>query len=204
MDFVSSRCGCGPYSRAGWLFLRRVLRASAFVVLFAASWPQYAAQSDVQRAEYKVKAVFLYRFASYVEWPRHVWARSDSPLVIGVIGADTLGDELTQAVAERTVDGRPVTIRKLRRGEPITGLHMLFIGRSEGVHVADVLASAKDKAVLTVTESEDAFPRGSMINLVVADDKVRFDVALQPAQLADLKISARLLGLARNVISNPS
>jgi hypothetical protein len=151
-----------------------------------------------------VKAAFLYRFASYVEWPPQVLPRAESPLVIGVIGADALGDELAQVVADRTVAGRPVTVRKLRRGEALTGVHVLFIGRSDAHRSADVLAAAKGKAVLTVTESEDAFALGSVINFVLLDDKVRFDVALRPAEMENLKISARLLSVARKVIPSPS
>ena len=198
MAFVFPQFGCASGSRH---FVGRVVRASACAVLFAAgSSTDCSAQSNVQTAEYKVKAAFLYKFISYVEWPARVFARADSPLVIGVIGTDTLGDELAEAVTDRTVNGRPVVVRKLQRGETVTELHILFIGRSEGVRVANALASTKGKAVLTVTESEDAFALGSVINLVVVENKVRFDVALQAAQQANLKISSRLLGLARKVI----
>jgi hypothetical protein len=188
-----------PWS--GW----RALSAGAFLAMCASgSWTTCSAQSDAQALEYKVKAAFLYRFASYVEWPPQVLPRADSPLVIGVIGADALGDELAQVVADRTVAGRPVTVRKLRRGEALTGVHVLFIGRSDAHRSADVLAAAKGKAVLTVTESEDAFALGSVINFVLLDDKVRFDVALRPAEMENLKISARLLSVARKVIPSPS
>ena len=83
-------------------------------------------------------------------------------------------------------------------------MHVLFIGRSDAHRSADVLAAAKGKAVLTVTESEDAFALGSVINFVILDDKVRFDVALRPAEMENLKISARLLSVARKVIPSPS
>ena len=76
-----------PWS--GW----RALSAGAFLVMCASgSWTTCSAQSDARALEYKVKAAFLYRFASYVEWPPQVLPRADSPLVIGVIGADVLGD----------------------------------------------------------------------------------------------------------------
>jgi hypothetical protein len=157
------------------------------------------AQSDLQTAEYKVKAAFLYKFASYVQWPARVFERPDSPLVIGVAGADVLGDELAQIVAGRSIEGRPVQVRKLRRGEALNGLQVLFIGRSDR-GPSEVLASAKGRPVLTVTESEDAFAMGSMINFVIVEDRVRFDVALHEAETADLKVSARLLSVARKVL----
>jgi len=162
------------------------------------------AQADALADEYRVKAAFLYKFGSYIEWPDRSFARGDSPVAIGVMGADTLAEELAQIVAGRNVNGRPVLVRRLRPGDPIAGLHVLFIGRSDSGRLAEILAAARGRALLTVTESEDALELGSMINFVVVDDKVRFDVAPPPAESGNLKISARLLGVARKVISKPS
>jgi YfiR/HmsC-like len=160
------------------------------------------AQADVQSAEYKVKAAFLYKFASYIEWPSQVFERPESPIVIGVAGADAMSDELAQVVTGRSIGGRPVEVRKLGRGAPLNGLQILFVGRSDRSS-SDVLASAKGRPVLTVTESEDAFARG-MINFVIVDDRVRFDVALREAEISNLKVSARLLRVARRVLPGPS
>ena len=179
-------------------------RRARFAVVLALSiatawWPPCLAQSELQATEYKVKAAFLYKFAGYVEWPPQVFEKTDSPFVIGIAGADVLGDELAQVVAGRSIEGRPVEVRKLRRGEALNGLQVLFIGRSDR-GPSEVLASAKGRPVLTVTESEDAFAMGSMINFVIVGDRVRFDVALRQAEMANLKVSARLLSVARRVL----
>jgi hypothetical protein len=186
-------------------FCRRVLQAALFlstvaILIANANWADCLAQADVITAEYNVKAAFLYKFPNYVEWPAQAFERPDSPLVIGIAGADTLADQLVQTVADRTVGGRPVMVRKLRRGEALAGVHMLFVGR-DSVRPAEVLAAANGKPVLTVTESQDAFALGSVINFVVMDDKVRFDVALGPAELGNLKVSARLLTVARKILA---
>jgi hypothetical protein len=162
------------------------------------------AETDAQSAEYRVKAAFLYKFGSYVDWPAQTFERMDSPMIIGVVGADSLADELAQIVAGRTINGRPLIIKKLRRGEPLTGLHILFVGRMEEARMTDALAAARGSATLVVTESNNAIPPGSMINFVLVDDKVRFDIALPPAQQGNLKISARLLGVARKVLAGSS
>ncbi|MGB5082450.1 MAG: YfiR family protein, partial [Burkholderiales bacterium] len=158
-----------------------------------------AARAD-QPDEYRVKAAFLYKFGSYVEWPERSFARPDSPIAIGVMGADTLADELAQIVAGRNVNGRPVLVRKLRPGNSVAGLHVLFIGRTGRGRLAEILGAARSQALLTVTESDEALDLGSMINLVVVEDKVRFDVALPSSESGNLKISARLLGVARKVV----
>ena len=120
------------------------------------------------------------------------------------MGADALADELEQLAVGRTFAGRPVTVRKLGRGDSIAGLHILFVGRAESGRLASILAATRGRALLTVTESDNALKLGSTINFVVVDDKVHFDVAPPPPESGSLKISARLLAVARKVVSNPS
>jgi len=192
-------------SRSG-RFTRAAVRVFGACVLAAAAvlaMGPACAQSEAQ-SEYRVKAAFLYKFGSYVEWPDRTFPSPDSPLTIGVIGADALADELAQIVSGRSVNGRPVQVRRLRAGESMAGLQVLFIGRADGGRLGEILAAAKGRSLLTVTESEDALQLGSVINFVVVDDKVRFDVALPPADLGSLKISSRLLAVARKVVSRPS
>lgn len=162
------------------------------------------ARAQPHAAEYQVKAAFLYKFLSFVDWPAEVFERPDSPLVIGVLGADPLADELVAVVAERTAHGRPVAARKLRPGESVAGLHMLFVGRPGSAQLPALLDSAKGQPMLTVTESDEAFAQGSAINFVIVDNKVRFDVAPHAAELGNLKISSRLLAVARKVLPGPS
>jgi hypothetical protein len=202
--------------RSGWKLVQfdrravpggvaRWLRACAFSIVVAGgvAGPR-AAQADAQADEYRVKAAFLYKFGSYIEWPARRFAHPDSPLAVGVMGADALADELAQIVAGRSVNGRAVQVRKLRPGDPIGGLHVLFIGRADGGRLPEVLAAAKGRALLTVTESDEALELGSVINFVVVDDKVRFDVAPPPADSGNLRISSRLLAVARKVVSKSS
>jgi hypothetical protein len=154
--------------------------------------------------ELQVKAAYLYKFAGYVEWPDGAFPHQDSPLVIGVIGADAVADELEHIVTGHTINGRTITARKLRRGDPLTGLHMLFIGRLEKAHMLELFSEAKSKPLLTVTESEDAHALGSMINFVITNDRLRFEVALEPVGQGGLKISARMLAAAYKVTPGAS
>jgi len=208
MELLSKRPGwklAGSDRRAVPGGAARWLRACAFSILVAAGFAgPCAAQADAQADEYRVKAAFLYKFGAYVEWPERSFAGPESPLAIGVMGADALADELARIVAGRNVNGRPVLVRRLRPGDPLRGLHVLFIGRARGDRLAAILAEARGRPVLTVTESEEGFEFGSTINFVVVEHKVRFDVAPPPAESGSLKISARLLGVARKVVSKPS
>ena len=108
-----------------------------------------------------------------------------------------MADELDAVVADRTVHGRPVVVRRLRPASRLGGLHVLFVGRGESARLPDLLAAAQGQPLLIVTESDEAPARGSMINFVVVDDKVRFDVALRAAERGKLKISVAPAGAWR-------
>ena len=184
--------------------LRRL--ASAGLVL-AAPWcvPHARAQtSDQPPIERQVKAAYLYKFGSYVEWPERAFPGPDSPIRIGVIGADALADELAQMVGGRTVNGRPLVVRKLRREDSVAGLNILFVGHSNNARLGEILAATKGQPMLTVTESDDGIAAGSMINFVVVDGKVRFEAAPKAAVMNNLNISARLLAAAYKVAQGAS
>src|SRR5688572_30220270 len=76
-----------------------------------------AAQSSRGDVEQQVKAAYLYKFGSYVEWPDSVFTGPGDAIRIGIVGANPLADELTQMVTGRTINGRPITVRKVRAGE---------------------------------------------------------------------------------------
>ena len=186
-----------PGERAGaWCLV-----AIALVLALASAGVR--ADTDASVGEYRLKAAFLFKFLGFVEWPAAVLERPDSPFVIGVLGAKTMGDELAQTVSGRQVAGHPVQVRVLGRADSTAGLQVLFIGRAEGARMAAVVTAADGQPLLVVTESEAGLAAGSAINFVVVDDKVRFDIALRAVERAGLKISARLLAVARNVLPNP-
>ena len=176
--------------------------AVALALLFGNSCAR--AESDTTAAEYRIKAAFLFKFVGFVEWPPATFERADAPFTIGVLGNATLGNELEQIVAGRQVTGHPVRVRVLGRGDSSAGLQVLFVGLSEAGHLGAVVAATDGVSTLVVSESDGALALGSAINFVVVDDKVRFDVALHSINRAGLKISARLLAVARVVQPDPS
>jgi len=165
----------------------------------AGAWAQAERAAARVAEEHQVKAAYLYKFLGFIQWPPQSFVSAEAPFVIGVVGADALADELARVVASRQVNGRSAVARKLGPGEPPTGVHLLFIGRDVGARAAGLLAQARDQSMLTVTETEEAFEAGSAINFVVVDNKVRFDIAPRSAEASSLKISSRLIGVARRV-----
>ena len=207
LDSAGANASATERPHLAWIraFLARARRAQglmiagAVMLLLAGTSSPCTAQSDPQATEYQVKAAYLYKFVGYVEWPLRAEAASDAPVTIGVMGADGLADELQQVVAGRNINGRPISVRKLGPGDPVAGLQMLFIGRAAS-DIGELLADSRKNGVLTVTESDNAFALGSVINFVVVQDKIRFDIGLQSAEHAHLRISSRLLGVARKVV----
>ena len=153
------------------------------------------AQTEESADESHVKAAFLYKFTGYVDWPDSAFERPDAPFVIGVQGSSPLLSELAQLTAGRKVRERSILVRKVLANESTAGLHLLFVGRAEAVH-----ADAPSRPVLIVTEAEGTMPRASMINFLVVDRHVRFEIALRSVERAGLRMSSRLLSVAQRVI----
>jgi hypothetical protein len=149
--------------------------------------------------ERQVKAAYLYRFAGFVDWPDGSFAHPDSALQIGVAGNDALAEQAAQMVAGRSVNGHPLMVRKIRHGDSLADLHILFVGAMDKTAMADLMGAARSHSVLTVSDVQDAASAGSMINFVVADDRLRFEVALGNVTASRLRISARMLAAAYKV-----
>lgn len=169
------------------------------MLLLACAW-QAARAADVELAEYQIKAAFLCKFGNYVEWPAEATGGTDQPFVIGVMAAPGVADALALAARGQTVHGRPILVRRTERvGELVEGVAIVYIARSHAARSTEVIGVLKDRPVLTVTESDADQPGGGIVNFVVVDDKVKFDISLTAATRSRLRISARLLGVARSV-----
>jgi hypothetical protein len=173
------------------------------LLLFAVFGMAKAQSADAELAEYQIKAAFLCKFGHYVDWPGAAGASASQPLpfVIGVMAASGVADELALAARGQLIQGRPLLVRRIERAaDAADGPSIIFIARSHMARAGEVLAAVRDRPVLTVTdEVQGAAPDSAIINFVVVDDKVRFDVSLAAANRAGLRISARLLTVARTV-----
>jgi hypothetical protein len=194
---ILNRC---PRTPAPWARVAATLALALLLWTLAAPGNTQTASDE---AEYQVKAAFLYKFLGFVEWPNAIFSRADAPIVIGVLGAEPLAEELSRIVVSRTVSGRSVAVRRFGGGDPVVDVHVLFVSRANSARLPAILAATRGRALLTVSESDDArASEGSVINFVTVDDKVRFDVRLDRAEQAGLRISARLLSVARKVVAS--
>lgn len=158
-----------------------------------------ASDADTSTLERTVKAAYLYKFLSYVEWPPSSFPLPDSPYVIAVADDDAVASELVALTKGRTSNNRPITVKRLNFGDSLAGIHLLFIGRQETARQAQWLRQTAKRAVLTVTDSDLGIADGATINFRQIDGRVRFEVSLGAAERNDLKLSSRLLAVAINI-----
>jgi YfiR/HmsC-like len=159
-----------------------------------------AQAGDADSSEYLIKAGFIYNFAKFVEWPSAAFSQPDSPIVIGVLGADPFGNVLDRIVEDKKIGPRGFVVRRYKWGKELKDLKdckILFVSASEKTHIDEILLSVKGLPILTVGETPGFAERGGVIRFTLEDNRVRFEVNVDAAHQADLNISSRLLTLAK-------
>ena len=150
-------------------------------------------------SEYQVKAVFLYNFSRFVEWPETAFADPKSPFVVGVFGFDPFGADLDEAVRGESVRGHPLVVRRVRNPAEVADCQILFIHHSERDRLPEVLAAVDKRSILTVSDLENAAQLGVMIRFVTQNGRIRMRINAESARAAQLTISSNLLRSAEIV-----
>ncbi|MGD0920157.1 MAG: YfiR family protein [Terriglobia bacterium] len=184
-----------------WTLLFRKSPCLALTITFWAvmgSAPHARAQAEGV-GEYQVKAAFLYNFAKFVEWSPEAVPKADAPFILGVVGEDPFGPVLEETLKGKTANGHPFAIRRFRREEDARGCQILFTSSSDQRYIRSLLAILKGSSVLTVGETEGFCRLGGIVNFTLEEDKVRFEINRDAAERARLKISSKLLSVAKVV-----
>jgi YfiR/HmsC-like len=158
---------------------------------------------SISLSEYQVKAAFLFHFAQFVDWPPEAFKDAESPLTYCTVGEDPFHGALEASMSGKMIGMRPVRVQHFKRAQDMQSCEVLFLGAQEQKSISAALANLKGIPVLTVGESEHFVEEGGMIGFFLEDNKVRFEINLDAAERARLKISARLLALAKTVIGVP-
>lgn len=142
-------------------------------------------------SEYQLKAVFLFNFAHFVEWPPGALAEENSPFVIGVLGKDPFGRSLDEVVRGETVSHHPLAVERYPDVARLRNCQILFIPAEELPHLEEITDALKGRSVLTVTDGPA--PRGVVIALRKEDSHIRLRIDLAAAKANSLTISSKLL-----------
>jgi len=143
--------------------------------------------------EYQVKAVFLFNFAQFVNWPAGAFADPQAPLIIGVLGDDPFDTVLDEAVRDEKIGARPLLIQRYQRVEDIGICHILFISRSETGRLEQIVARLQNRSILTVGDTDGFSRRGVMIRFLSENNKIRLRINLDATKAASLMLSSKLL-----------
>jgi hypothetical protein len=151
-------------------------------------------------SEAQLKAALLFNFAKFVEWPTKALPEATTQFQICILGSDALREELGTITRDRTVGGHKLLVREVQDPHLARGCHMLFVSATGKKQRTQILESLRGTGALTVSDVEGFAEQGGMINLVMREGKVQFEINHKAATQEGLVISARLLSLAKFVI----
>ena len=196
------------------VYILVVLALALFVMPIVAGAREQSAQSR----EHQIKAAFLYNFIKFVDWPKEKFGNSDEPIIIGLIGGHSghIGEAI-EPIKDKKVKGKNIVVKHFksfeelkkssgednpesgRKIEALTKCHLLFICDKEK-NFKEIINSVKDHSVLTVGEVKGFLESGGIINFLMEEKKIRFEVNIVAARQAELKIRSKLLRLAKRVV----
>jgi len=178
--------------------IRLKIRGWFFFILCWFLFPYELSSQAQKNGEYQVKAVFLFNFAQFVDWPSIALPEDNSPLVIGILGDDPFGSFLDETIRGEEVKKHPIIVHRFRHVNDIKSCHILFINVP---NTDDLIGTLKGKSILTVGDSHNFLQKGGMIRLYTENNKIHMQVNLAAVKAADIDISSKLLRVAE-IIKN--
>ena len=186
--------------RRSRVFAQLVTALAVLTVLLRSARASAPAATTPAYSEHEVKAEFIERFTRFVVWPESVFASADSPFVVCVWGSGPLVTQLERVVARGKIKDRTARLLHVEPSDGLDGCHILFVAVADRKMVRGVMARTRGKPILSVADQPGFAEEGVLINLIVDDEgAVRFEINRQVADASGLKVSAKLMRLARFV-----
>lgn len=176
--------------------IKRALVLAALLLLGA------RVEAQTPMGESEVKAMFVYNFLKFVEWPADTSIGARDPFLVLIIGEGETADATERFLGSKTIGERPLVVRRIRWDQSLAGARAVFVVERDPKRLHRILDAAAVAGVLTIGEGESFTTSGGVIGLLVQDRKVRFDVDPSAAQIAGLRVSSKLLALSRGVRSS--
>ncbi len=171
--------------------VRRVVWFAALTAACCSCW------ADQVYSAAAVKAAYLYRFAGYIEWPKG--DSSPGEFTIVVVRAHEIASQLKALSQGRQINGRPIRVEELSQSQDIPGAQMAYIGPDPRLDVRPLIRSLESRHIVVVTDEPEGLDEGGLINFVMVDQRVRFEVSLTTAKRGGFGISSELLSVAARV-----
>ncbi|MDP4149720.1 MAG: YfiR family protein [Bacteroidota bacterium] len=177
--------------------LRTIWFQARIVALLLLQAGYFTVQAHAQPTrEYRLKAIFLFNFTQFVDWPSGIFETDKSPFVIGVLGDNPFGSYLDEAVSGETINGHPLVIHYFRNQQDVKTCHILYVNLPETKQRKEAMEGLKGKDILTVSDASDFMAQGGMIRLLTLENKIKLQVNLEACRASKLVLSSKLLRLA--------
>jgi hypothetical protein len=193
---------CAPHNRVSNRYLRVWQRPTAVIVMLALLHIPILQAQQPKVSEYQVKAIYLFNFGRFVQWPPNAMAAKGDAFSICVLGQDPFGASLDSTLAGETLEGKPLAVKRISTPRDAGECRILFISSTEENHLKEILVALDESSILTVSDMPAFSRRGGMIQFVLEGDKVRFEINLAKAETAKLTLSSELLKVATTVRRN--
>ena len=201
---AAERSGPTP-GTPGWAAASSAPTTRSIVTLIVLLLTSFAGGAESTRGqsndeEYRVKAAFLFHFAQLVDWPAQTLSGTDNSLSLCTLGEDPFQGTLEGTVAGKAIGNRTIRVRHLLSPEDLQVCQIVFLGKAQSKRIPMLVADLHNAPILTVGETAGFLDAGGMICFLLEENKVRFEINLNAADSAKLKIGSRLLILAQRVV----
>lgn len=166
-----------------------------FIGMAAFCEPVHSQPSNDSEVEYRIKAAFIFNFTKFVTFPDDLQGKRNAPITLCILGDSPFGKAL-DSIREKKVHGHPIKIIHVPNPDAIPSCHIIFFGDNLDTEETEILRRLRTQPVLTVGEKKGFASWGGMINFIMVDNKVRFEINPFAIEAASLKISSQLLKLA--------
>ncbi len=179
----------------------RIMRAivAAIAMVVAAALPAGRVHAQKVASIDEVKAAFVYQFANFITWPDGAFSDASAPVVIGILGNETVAKVLRESVRDKKVGERPILVRDLATPQEAAECQIVFLDRSDDKRVGEYLAVLVSKPILTVSDDDNFTEEGGVIKLYEQQNKLRIEINVDEAARSNLTVSSKLLSLAKVV-----
>jgi hypothetical protein len=184
--------GTGATGRSAACRMRAI--QSVLVLTALSMWLPAPAQGVSGNVELHIKAAYLFNFGRYVFWPQQ-----SGDVVIGIVGHDPIVDVLEKTIAGKTINGRAYRVKVFASADQIDHCDVLFLPRAGAQQAQSVMTAIAGKPILTVSDIENFSSQGGMVEFLLIDDMLKFDINLAAAEKNGLRISSELLRVAHQI-----
>jgi len=158
--------------------------------------------TTIELNENQIKAIYLFKFATHIEWPSSAFSQPDTPFTIGIVGSEPIATELLLLSTNQKLANRPIIVKTIKHkisNDELNEFEILFISKENSSELETFIERIQSKPVLIVTETAEALKAGSIVNFIPIDEHLRFEISLINAERNQLKIGSRLLSVAQKV-----